>query len=252
MRKPIIAGNWKLHLSISEAVELATALKEDLWDVTDRELVVAPVFTALSSVAHLLRGSPIKVASQDLFWEDQGAFTGEVSGPMIKDAGASFTLAGHSERRQYFGETDEHVNRKAAAALRAKLIPIICVGETLEEREADQTLDVIRRQLSGALDGFTADEVGEMVLAYEPVWAIGTGRTATPSQANEVHAFIRNLISEKFGDIVSGRIRILYGGSVKPDNVDVLMAESHIDGALVGGASLKAESFVRIARFQGR
>lgn len=252
MRKPLIAGNWKLHLTINEAVDLATALKEQLRDLTDREVVVAPVFTALTAVAQVLQESRIRVAAQDLFWEDKGAFTGEVSAPLLRDAGCGYVLAGHSERRQYFGETDRDVNRKAGAALRAALVPIVCVGETLEERESGRTLEVVRRQIAGALEGFSPDEVLKSVLAYEPVWAIGTGRTATPAQANEVHGFVRSLLSDKFGDIVSNQVRILYGGSVKAENIDELMAEPHLDGALVGGASLKAEAFVRIAKFQGR
>ncbi len=252
MRKPLVAGNWKLHLTIHESVELATALKEQLWDLTDREVVVSPVFTALAATAQVLRGSPIRVAAQNLYWEDQGAFTGEVSAPLLKDTGCAYVLVGHSERRQHFGETEREVNLKTAAALRAGLSPIVCFGETIEERESDRTLGVIRQQVYGALNGFSPEEVQKMVLAYEPVWAIGTGRTASPAEANEVQGSVRSLLSEQFGDTVGDAARILYGGSVKADNVDELMAEPHLDGALVGGASLKVESFVRIARFLGR
>ncbi len=250
MRTPLMAGNWKLHLTISEAVDLASALKRETEDVADRDIMVAPVFTALADVARVLEGSPIQLGAQDLFWEEKGAFTGEVSGPLLRDAGCSHAIVGHSERRQYFGETDESVNRRARAALASGLVPVVCVGETLEQREGGHEKEVVSRQVKGALEGATGEETSGIVLAYEPVWAIGTGRTATPGQAQEMHAFIRSLLSRTFGDIVAGRVRILYGGSVKPDNVDELMAQPDIDGALVGGASLKAESFARIVRFQ--
>jgi triosephosphate isomerase len=249
MRTPLMAGNWKLNLTINDAVTLATALKGRLADLTDREVMVAPVFTALSSVAAVLAGSPVCLGAQDLYWEDSGAFTGEVSAPLLKDAGCSHVIIGHSERRQFFGETDAAVNRKARAALAAGLVPVVCVGETLEEKEAGRARLVVERQVRGGLEFFSPGEMAGVVLAYEPIWAIGTGETATPDHANEIHWKIRDLLSADFGDIVSARIRILYGGSVKPENVDELMAQPHIDGALVGGASLEAESFVRIARF---
>jgi len=250
MRTPLMAGNWKLNLTIDEAVALATALKGQLADVTDREVMIAPVFTALSSVAAVLAGSPVGLGAQDLYWEDGGAFTGEVSAPLLKDAGCSHVIIGHSERRQLFGETDAAVNRKARAALAAGLVPVVCVGETLEEREAGRARQVVERQVRGGLEFFSPGDMAGIVLAYEPIWAIGTGQTATPAQANEIHGKIRDLLSADFGDIVADRIRILYGGSVKPGNVDELMARPHIDGALVGGASLEAESFVRIVRFE--
>lgn len=250
MRTPLMAGNWKLNLTIDEAVALATVLKDRLSDVTDREMMVAPVFTALSSVAAVLADSPISLGAQDLFWEEGGAFTGEVSAPLLKDAGCSHVIIGHSERRQLFGETDSAVNRKARAALAAGLVPVICVGETLEEREAGRARQVVERQVRGGLESFSTGDMAGIVLAYEPIWAIGTGQTATPAQADEIHGRIRDLLSADFGDIVADRIRILYGGSVKPGNVDELMAMPHIDGALVGGASLEAESFVRIVRFE--
>jgi triosephosphate isomerase len=245
-----MAGNWKLNLTIGEAVALAEALKERIGSVTDREVMVAPVFTALSSVASVLGGGVVRLGAQDLYWEENGAFTGEVSAPLIKDAGCSYAIVGHSERRQHFGETDADVNRKARAALAAGLTPIICVGETLEERESGRAQEVVGGQIKGALANLSPDDLPAAVLAYEPIWAIGTGKTATPAQANEIHGYIRGLLSEGFGDIVSDRVRILYGGSVKPENVDELMREPHLDGALVGGASLKADSFARIVQFQ--
>lgn len=249
-RIPILAGNWKLNLTIAEATALAAALRAGCSAVSDREVVVAPVFTALAAVAGVLNGSPIRVAAQDLHWEERGAFTGEVSGSLLRDAGCSAVIIGHSERRQLFGETDAGVNRKAAAALREGLLPIICVGETLAEREVGSVEEVVGRQVRGALEGFEPGQVAAVALAYEPVWAIGTGRTATPAQANEVQAFIRGLLSRQCGATIADRVRILYGGSANPGNVDVLMAEPQIDGVLVGGASLKADSFLRIVNFR--
>ena len=250
MRTPLMAGNWKLNLNVDEAVALAGALKSQCSDVTGREIMVAPVFTALAPVAAALAGGPVSLGAQNLYWEESGAFTGEVSGPLLKDVGCSYAIVGHSERRQLFGETDASVNRRTTAALAAGLIPVVCVGESLDEREAGKEREVVEGQVTGALKGFSADEVSGMVLAYEPVWAIGTGKTASPAEANEIHAFIRGLLSRDFGDIVADRVRILYGGSVKPGNVDELMAEPDIDGALVGGASLEADSFARIVRYQ--
>jgi triosephosphate isomerase len=211
--------------------------------------VVAPVFTAIDAVARTLQGSDVKVAAQDVYWEEQGAYTGEVSASLLFDAGAVAAIVGHSERRQLFGETDEAVNRKTLAVLRAGLLPIVCVGETLAEREGGVVEAVIGRQVRAALAGATGEQVAGLALAYEPVWAIGTGRTATPAQANEVHAFVRGLISSGFGATVAARVRILYGGSVKPDNVDELMREPDIDGVLVGGAALQAASFLRIVNY---
>ncbi len=249
MRKPIIAGNWKMNCTIPEALELVKRLKERLSDVKGREIVIAPPYTALSPVSRNLIGSNMTLAAQNLFWEDKGAFTGEISAEMLLDAGCDYVIIGHSERRQLFGETDEAVNKKVRTALSAGLIPILCVGETLSEREDGATLSVIERQLTIALSDVIMTEPEDMVVAYEPVWAIGTGKTATPAQAQEVHAYIRGLLKRICGDTADG-IRILYGGSVKPENIDELMAEADIDGALVGGASLKADSFARIVRFR--
>jgi len=253
MRVPVIAGNWKMYNTVQEAIDLVRELKKNVADVKGVEIVVAPVFTSLASVAAELKGSNISVASQNVYWEEKGAFTGEVSPGMIKDAGCTYAIIGHSERRQYFGETDETVNKRTRGALKAGLTPIVCVGETLEERETGKTMHVIEKQLKGGLAGFSAADMEHSIIAYEPVWAIGTGKTATPAQAEEVHKFIRKTvagIAGIAGAAVADGMRILYGGSVKPDNVDELMREQDIDGALVGGASLKADSFARIIKFQ--
>jgi triosephosphate isomerase len=250
MRTPILAGNWKLNLTIAESTALAAEVAAGCAGLTGREVVVAPVFTALAPVAAALAGSPVRLAAQDAHWEEQGAFTGEVSGSLLRDAGCAAVIVGHSERRQLFGETDEQVNRKTLAALRNGLQPIVCVGETLAEREQGAVEQVIGRQVRAALAGLSGDQAASLALAYEPVWAIGTGRTATPAQANEVHGFIRGLLSELFGATVADRVRVLYGGSVKPDNVDELMREPELDGVLVGGAALKAASFLRIVNYR--
>ncbi|MBI4516273.1 MAG: triose-phosphate isomerase [Deltaproteobacteria bacterium] len=246
-RRPLLAGNWKMYGTRSEALALVAGLKEVAAGVTDREILVAPPFTALAPVAAALRGSTIRLAGQNLHWEDSGAFTGEVSAPMLRDSGCTHVIIGHSERRQFFGETDESVNKKVMAALKHALTPIVCVGELLAEREAGQTAGVIERQVTGALKGLGADAIAALVIAYEPVWAIGTGKVATPAQAQDVHAAIRGWL----GGIgaAAARARILYGGSVKPDNIDGLMCQADIDGALVGGASLQVDSFARIIRF---
>lgn len=249
MRTPVIAGNWKLFKTIGEATSLVNDLKPLVAGAKGVEIVVAPVFTALSRVADAAAGSNIRVAGQDCYWEEEGAFTGEVAPKLLKDAGCSHVIIGHSERRQYFGETDETVNKKTKAAIGAGLAAIVCVGETLAEREADKTFAVIEKQITGALAGVSADILTKVVIAYEPVWAIGTGKTASDAQAQEVHAFIRGLVAKMFGQAVADAIRILYGGSVKPDNVKGLMAQADIDGALVGGASLKADSFAAIVNF---
>lgn len=250
MRKPMIAGNWKLHKNITEAVELVSALKKDLADKTDIDIVVAPVFTTLASVAAVLKGSSIALAGQNCYCENSGAFTGEVSPAMLKDAGCSHVILGHSERRQIFGESDDLVNRKVKAALAEGLTPIFCIGETLEEREGDEMMDVLQRQVTVGLGGLSEEQALKVVVAYEPVWAIGTGKVASGEQAQEAHAFVRGLLAGLFSSDVAEQVRILYGGSVKPDNVDGLMAQTDIDGTLVGGASLKAADFVRIARFE--
>jgi len=247
-RKPMIAGNWKLNKTIREAIELVTLLKRQLCDIQSTEVVVCPPYTALSDVAEIVAESDIQLGAQDLYWEEKGAFTGEISGAMIKEAGANFVIVGHSERRQFFNETNETVNKKTKAALKSNLTPIVCVGETLKERESGQTFQVIEAQFKGAFGNFNREEMKRAILAYEPVWAIGTGKVATPQQAEEVHAFIRKEIRTAFGEEVALGLRILYGGSVKPENTAALMKEPDIDGALVGGASLEAGQFSDIVK----
>lgn len=249
MRKPIIAGNWKLHKTLSEALALVDKLKNDLASVKDVEIVVAPVFTALATVARAANGSNIEIAAQNCYPAVTGAFTGEVSPTLLKDAGCRSIIIGHSERRQLFGENDALINTKIKTTHEAGLRAIFCIGETLAEREGGRMFDVLKRQVSEGLKGVDTQSMQQVVIAYEPVWAIGTGKVASNKQAQEAHAFVRNLVREQFGDEVAAEIRILYGGSVKPDNVDGLMAMPDVDGALVGGASLKAEDFVRIVRF---
>jgi len=249
MRTPLIAGNWKLFKTISEATNLVDELIPLVADVKGVEIVVAPVFTAIAPVSSVVQETSIRVAAQDCYWEEEGAFTGEVSPKLLKDAGCSHVIIGHSERRQFFSETDATVNRKTKAALAAGLTVLLCVGESLSERESGTTFSVIETQLRGALDGIPSDALTNVVIAYEPVWAIGTGKTATDEQAQEVHAFIRKLLAQLYSPASAAVIRILYGGSVKPENVKGLMAQADIDGALVGGASLKAQSFAGIIRF---
>jgi triosephosphate isomerase len=239
-----------MHGTRAEAERLLSALKTHLGRPADRDVVVAPPFGTLETASRLLAGTSIRLAAQNLHWEPQGAFTGEVSGPMLKELGCTYVIIGHSERRQYCGETDEQVAKKVQAARRDALIPIICVGETLEQRDHGETLAVIARQVRGTIQGLDAKAIASLVVAYEPVWAIGTGRTATPAQAQEVHASIRATLAELSDRSSAELVRLLYGGSVKPDNVDALMAESDIDGALVGGASLDAEAFARIVQFR--
>ncbi len=248
MRKPIIAGNWKLNNTTQQAAELVTLLKRDLGEVNDVDIVVCPVFTALSVMADILTESNIHLGAQNLHWEDSGAFTGEVSAPLLKEIGVQYVIIGHSERRQYFGETNQTVNKKIRAALNHGLTPIVCVGEVLAQRESNQTFEVIRTQCKESLAGFNADEIKRMIIAYEPVWAIGTGKTATPAQAQEVHKFIRELLTKTHNEEAAQTLRIQYGGSVKPENTAELMAQKDIDGALVGGASLKADSFIQIVK----
>ena len=243
-RRKFICGNWKMHKTAGEAAQLVRELREKL--KTQAQVAVAPPFTALASVRSELRGSAIELFAQNCHHEKQGAFTGEVSAPMLVDAGCAGVILGHSERRQYFGETDEGVNRKLRAALEARLHPIVCVGETLQEREASRTWAVGSRQVRGAFAALSADQIVRCTLAYEPVWAVGTGKTATTAQAQEVHGQIRALLRELAGVQVADAVRIQYGGSVKPENAADLLAQPDIDGALVGGASLKAEDFARI------
>jgi len=251
VRQPIIAGNWKMYKTPSEAVEFVRRLQEASAGVDNVEIVVAPPFPALVPVAGVLAGSFIGLAAQNMFWEAEGAFTGEVSPVMLAEIGCRYVILGHSERRQYFGETDANVNRKARAALDRGLVPIVCVGESLDEREAGRTEKVVTAQIQGCLAGLPADAVAGLVIAYEPVWAIGTGRTASPADAQEVSARIRALVAELFGREAADRVRIQYGGSVKPENTRALMSQPDIDGALVGGASLKVESFAGIIRETG-
>lgn len=248
-RKPLIAGNWKMYKTGPQAAELAKKLESLVSDIVDVDVMVAPPFTALGMVAEILRESVIHVGGQDVFWEEEGAYTGEISASMLKAAGCTYVIIGHSERRQYFGETNATVNRKARAALRGGLIPVVCVGESEAEREAGQTFSVVEKQLKEGLEGLSSDEVQNLTIAYEPVWAIGTGKTATTDQAQEVHQFIRGRIEAAHGNSIAKDLRILYGGSVKPGNISDLMAMADIDGALVGGASLDAESFAAIVRF---
>ncbi|WP_020676289.1 triose-phosphate isomerase [Geopsychrobacter electrodiphilus] len=249
MRTPIIAGNWKLNKTIAEAESFASELVTALADVSDVEIIIAPVFTALSRVSARLTGSPLRLAGQNCYPQETGAFTGELSPLMLKDAGCSAVIIGHSERRQLLGESDQLINLKVKKTLATSMTAILCVGETLEERQADQALDVLARQIKGGLAGLSAQQMLDLVIAYEPVWAIGTGQTASDEQAQEAHSFIRGLVAGLFNQETAEACRILYGGSVKPDNVDGLMAQTDIDGALVGGASLKVADFCRIVRF---
>lgn len=249
-RNILIAGNWKMNKTISEALELVKNIHYGAAG-SNVEVVVAPPFTALSKIAEFLKDSFIGVAGQNLYWEDAGAFTGEVSAPLLKDAGANYVIIGHSERRQYFNETDETVNKRIKAALKHGLIPIVCVGETLAEREAGQVHPVVKTQLLGGLFELTAAEISKLVIAYEPVWAIGTGKTASPEQAEEVHAMIREILAQQFSQDIADKLKILYGGSVKPDNSKELLSKENIDGALIGGASLKADDFIKVIKSVG-
>jgi triosephosphate isomerase (TIM) len=246
MRIPFIAGNWKMYKTVHEAVVFVKELRSAVKDVADVEIVVAPPFTAVHAVAEAARNTNIGVAAQNLYWEREGAFTGEVSPVMIKEAGAEYVIVGHSERRRLFGETDAIVNRKTIAAIAAELTPIVCVGETLEERERNETLAILDRQITDGLDQISAAQLADLVIAYEPVWAIGTGRTATAAQAGEAHAHIRKRLRQWFGADAADRCHVIYGGSVKPDNIRELIAEEDVDGALVGGASLEVKSFAEI------
>jgi triosephosphate isomerase len=249
MRTPFVVGNWKLNKTIAEALTLVTELKNQLGTTRGVAVGVAPVFTAIQPVAKRLEGSAIATCAQDCFWEKSGAFTGEVSAALLADAGATWAIVGHSERRQFFGDTNESVGKKARAVLAGGLGAIVCVGEMLAERDAGKTLSIVDAQLAGALDGIDAATATQrLVIAYEPVWAIGTGRTATPAQAQEVHAHIRKRLAERWSADTASQIRIQYGGSVKAANAEALMAEADIDGALVGGASLEAAEFVAIVK----
>ena len=248
-RTPLLVGNWKMHRTAAEAATLVDALKDRIADFSDRDVLIAPPFPALPAVAERLRGTRFLLGAQNMHWQEHGAFTGEVSAPMLTDLGCSHVIVGHSERRQHFGETDDWVSRKVQAALRHRLTPILCVGETPEQHQAGQALAVVGRQVRTALRELDAAATSRIVVAYEPVWAIGTGKVATPEQAQSVHAAIRKLLGELAAEAVAAECRILYGGSVKPDNIDALMSQPDLDGALVGGASLDPGAFARIVRF---
>jgi len=238
-----------MYKTVEEAVETATRLKEGVQGVSGRDIGIAPPFVSLVPVAEVLNGSNVSLIAQNVFWENEGAYTGEISPRMLRSTGCTCAIIGHSERRQYFGETDETVNKKINACLEAGLKAIVCIGESLDERESGKTFSVLETQVLKGLSGLSPDQMEEIVIAYEPVWAIGTGKTATPTQAQEAHCFIRNKIEELYGKATAGATRILYGGSVKPGNIDELMAEKDVDGALVGGSSLDPESFARIVQF---
>ncbi len=250
MRKTIIAGNWKMYKTIGQGIELANGLKRELFELDDQsiDIVICPAYTALSEVSEVVAGSNIQLGAQDVFWKDEGAFTGEVSALMLKDAGAKFAIIGHSERRQYFGESNESVNKKIKAALKNGLMPIVCVGESLKEREANKTFQVLDDHVKNGLEGLAEEEILNIVIAYEPVWAIGTGKTATSAQAQEAQKYIRDLLIKMYNEDIASRIRIQYGGSVKPENITELMNQPDVDGALVGGASLTLESFAAIVK----
>jgi triosephosphate isomerase len=249
-RKPIIAGNWKMHKTLDEAVAAARRIVEITGDVTEVEVLIAPPFTALSAVAAVIRNSSVQLGGQNLFWEQKGAYTGEIAADMLRSCGCQYVIIGHSERRQFFGETDETVNRRISAALKGGLVPILCIGETETQREAGQTFSVLDKQVRKGLEGFFAHDLASLVIAYEPVWAIGTGKTASSDQAQEVHRYLRDLMAKAYGNALANSIRILYGGSVKPSNVRELMSMPDLDGALVGGASLDPQSFGQLVHYQ--
>jgi triosephosphate isomerase len=250
MRKTIIAGNWKMYKTIGQAIELANGLKRELFklDSQDIDIVICPVFTALSEVAEVIADSNIKLGAQDVYWQEEGAFTGEVSAAMLKDAGCDYVIIGHSERRQYFGETNQSVNKKVKAAIGSGLTPIVCVGETLSEREKNQTFKVLDDHVKNSLADLSQEDIEKCVIAYEPVWAIGTGKTATAGQAEEAQKYIRDLLIKMYNKDIAAGLRIQYGGSVKPENITELMSQPDVDGALVGGASLKLDSFAEIVK----
>lgn len=248
MKTKVIAGNWKMHKTINESLALVKELHHGLTCPNHVDIVVSPSLTALFPVADYLKNSFIGVAAQNVFWEKQGAYTGEVSAEQVKDAGADYVIIGHSERRQFFGETNETVNKKIKASLEHHLIPIVCVGETLDERNTGVVAAVLRRQITEGLAELSVDDISNIIIAYEPVWAIGTGLTASPDQAEEAHQMIRKMIAQQFNDSTAHQLRILYGGSVKPDNSKELLSQPNIDGALVGGASLKAADFIKIVQ----
>lgn len=249
-RKPLIAGNWKMFKTCSEAVETARQLVKLVSNITNIDVMIAPPFTALTPVSEIIKGSCLSLGAQNLFWEKEGAYTGEISPAMLVSAGCRYVIIGHSERRQYFGETDQTVNKKIGAAIKNNLIPILCVGESEKERESKDTFSVLDKQIKIGLKGFFQNYLETLIIAYEPVWAIGTGKTATTDQAQEVHLFLRSLLEKNFGNKLAKSVRILYGGSVKPNNITELMEMPDVDGALVGGASLNAETFSKIIHYQ--
>jgi triosephosphate isomerase len=248
IRKKLIAGNWKMNKTASESVQLAQELVAEVGKIVDIDIVICPPFTSLESVGKTVDGSVVKLGAQNMHPETSGAFTGEIAAPMLRAFFATHVILGHSERRQYFGETDAFINKKVLAALKNQLRPILCVGETLAEREAGSTLKVVQTQLEAALEGVSKEQATSVVIAYEPVWAIGTGKVATTEQAQEVHAFIRSLLTKLFGEPIAQKVRILYGGSMKPANAPELLAQKDIDGGLIGGASLEARSFVELVK----
>lgn len=248
MRKPIIAGNWKMNLSINDAIKFIQEVKNEVSN-TDVEPVICAPFTFLKDLKEATKGTNIKIGAQNMHFEDSGAFTGEISAPMLKELDIDYCVVGHSERRQYFAETDETINKKLKQAFKYDIIPILCVGETLEERETGKTNDIVKSQVVADIEGLDKELISKLVIAYEPIWAIGTGKTATSQQANEVISYIREVVKELYNDEISENIRIQYGGSVKPDNVEEIMNQSDIDGALVGGASLKPSDFIKLVNF---
>ena len=249
MRKPLITGNWKMNKTVSEAVDFVNNLKSALRDVQDVEVVVCPTFVALSEVSKMLEGSSIKLGAQNMYMQENGAYTGEISPLMLKEVGCRYVIIGHSERREYFKENNKLINAKIKLALKYQLRPILCVGETLSEYQNNQTIDIVKAEIREGLAGIDEEQMSQVAIAYEPIWAIGTGETATPDDANRVHKIIRKIISEMFDAKTGEKTRIQYGGSVKPDNIGALMEKSDIDGALVGGASLSVESFIRIVNY---
>lgn len=250
MRKPVFGGNWKMNKTVKESMEVVKQLKEEIGDVRRVEVVIFPPFTSLWAVKKIIEDSRIGLGAQNMYWEEKGAYTGEVSPLMLLDAGCKYVILGHSERRQYYGETDAGVNRKIKAALSLGLIPVVCVGESLEERKAGRAEEVVESQVKKCLEGLDLPQAQKLIIAYEPVWAIGTGKIATPHQAQEMHSFIREILEQLWGKEISSSTRIQYGGSVKPENIKDLMRQPDIDGALVGGASLKIDSFVKIVKYE--
>ena len=246
MKRPLIVGNWKMFKTIPEGINLLNIIKAGVHKITECDVAVCPPFTALAAISELIQETNIELGAQDMHYETEGAFTGEISPLMLKDVGCRYVILGHSERRSYFQEKDELINKKVIATLKYNIVPIVCIGETLEEREARRAFEVVKHQFDHSLMDLKSEEIERVIIAYEPVWAIGTGRTATPEQAEQMHSYIRRLLNEKYGEEVAAHVKILYGGSVKPDNIAQLSTKPNVDGALVGGASIKAEAFIQI------